>query len=188
MQHLNKGLILFILLLNLAPALGQEALDIFGYFQPNFSYIKDRTTLRNSEIGFQSENVSERNVLYPDPGLSQAVVIVHKSVPLESASAAEIADIYQLKVRSWEDDSRITVFNLKTDGKLKNAFYAFIKQNPLNLRKLWLRLQLTGEATPPKSTDTEDAMVKKVASTPGAIGFVSKEKINDDVKVIAVIP
>lgn len=127
------------------------------------------------------------HLLYPGSGLSQVAVIVNKSVPLKSASATEIANIYQLKVRSWNDESRITVFNLKQDGKVKGAFYDYIKLNPLNLRKLWLRLQFTGEATPPEAIESQDEMVQKVATTPGAIGFVKREIVNDDVKVIAII-
>jgi len=126
-------------------------------------------------------------IAYPESGSSQVAVIVNKSVPLKSSDAMEIANIYQLKVRSWDDETRITVFNLKPDNKVKNAFYDFIRQNPLNLRKLWLRLQLTGEATPPKAIETEDEMVKKVAETPGAIGFVRRGKVNDDVKIITLI-
>jgi len=127
------------------------------------------------------------NFLHPtfEPAWGQIAIIVHKSVPIDSASPEQIADIYRLKVRKWENGNQIVLYNLKRKEDLKSQFYKFIKENPLNLKKLWMRLQLTGEAMPPDGLDTEEEVIEKVASTPGAIGFVSKEKVNDDVKVIA---
>lgn len=124
--------------------------------------------------------------LAADPALGQVAVIVNKSVSVDSASPDQIADIYRLKVRKWEDGHTIVLYNLKRKKAVKSHFYKLINENSLNLKKLWMRLQLTGEALPPKGLDTEEEVVKRVASTRGAIGFVSKAKVSDEVKVIAV--
>lgn len=118
---------------------------------------------------------------------SQIAVIVHKSVAIDSASAAQVADMYRLKTRKWQDGKRIVLYNLKAKNTTKEKFYKFIDENPLNLRKLWMRLQLTGEATPPHALETEEQVVKEVATTPGAIGYVRRQMVNDNVKIIAVI-
>jgi hypothetical protein len=46
---------------------------------------------------------------------------------------------------------------------------------------------LSGEGDPPEPIDSEEEMLKKVAATPGAIGFVSQSKVSEDVKVLIVI-
>ena len=46
---------------------------------------------------------------------------------------------------------------------------------------------LSGEGEPPESTDSEMDMVAKVHATPGAIGYVSRPEIKENVKVLLVI-
>lgn len=46
---------------------------------------------------------------------------------------------------------------------------------------------LSGDADPPDFLDSEEEMVNKVASTPGAIGFVDQSKVSGDVKVLIII-
>ena len=46
---------------------------------------------------------------------------------------------------------------------------------------------LSGDSDPPEFLESEDKMFRKVASTPGAIGFVDQSKVNDDVKTLIII-
>ena len=46
---------------------------------------------------------------------------------------------------------------------------------------------LLGEGDTPESLKSEEEMLTKVASTSGAIGFVSQSTVTEDVKVLAVI-
>jgi ABC-type phosphate transport system substrate-binding protein len=55
------------------------------------------------------------------------------------------------------------------------------------MKKLWMKVQLTGEGQPPTGVGSEDEVLSKVASTPGAIGFVSSDKVNGSVKVLLTI-
>jgi ABC-type phosphate transport system substrate-binding protein len=118
---------------------------------------------------------------------AQIAVIVHKSVPDNSLDAGKLADVYSLKTQKWTDGARIVVFDLKTDDAVREKFYKFIEKNPADLRKTWMRLQLTGEGKAPDAFKSEDEILQQIASTSGAIGYVSAGKVTDAVKVIARI-
>ena len=70
---------------------------------------------------------------------------------------------------------------------LRQKFYSGIGSSWAEMSKTWMRVKLSGSGNPPKQATSEDDMVAKVASTPGAIGFVSKSKVTGDVKVLMEI-
>jgi len=53
-------------------------------------------------------------------------------------------------------------------------------------RASWRSLVFSGQATMPKSLDSEAAVVEFVAHTPGAIGYVNKTTAHEGVKVLVV--
>jgi hypothetical protein len=57
---------------------------------------------------------------------------------------------------------------------------------PYQLRQSWDRLVYSGIAQAPIEVATEEEMVSRVATTPGALGYIRKVKPNDPVKVLHV--
>jgi len=55
------------------------------------------------------------------------------------------------------------------------------------MKSIWLKNMLSGEGEPPKAMGSEEEMLKNVAETPGAIGFINKNKVIAEVKVLAYI-
>jgi ABC-type phosphate transport system substrate-binding protein len=119
--------------------------------------------------------------------ISQVVVIVNKSVKVSSLSSSAITSIYKLDKKAWDDGKKIVVFDSKESGT-KEKFYSFIGQSQVEIKKIWMKSQLTGEGKAPESLANSDDIVSKVGSTPGAIGFADKSKITDNVKIVATIP
>ena len=118
---------------------------------------------------------------------AQIAVIVNKSAGISTANASTVSDIYSLSTKEWKDGSPIVVFDQKTDGATRTKFYEFIGKSPIELKKIWMRIQLSGEGKAPAAVSSDDEMVQKVASTAGAIGFVAASKATGDVKVIATV-
>lgn len=120
---------------------------------------------------------------------AQTVVIVNTSVPASASfTVDELMDVYTLNKSHWEDDSRITVFDLK-HGKSKTAFYKHIGMSEEELQRIWLRKQFTGKARPPRSLSSEEEIVDRVGRTPGAIGYVQSGAVkgNRNIRVVARI-
>jgi ABC-type phosphate transport system substrate-binding protein len=118
---------------------------------------------------------------------SQVAVIVNKSVPVSSLTQAELLDIWLCNTRTWGNGQSIELLCLKDEGPEEKKFFDFLLRTPQEMRKAWLRAQLSGQARPPAMVSSQEELLKKVQSTPGAIGFVSSERVQGSVKVVLII-
>lgn len=118
---------------------------------------------------------------------SQVAVIANKSVPDNSVTSAQLTEIFSLNKKNWADGSKIVVFDLKVHEGTSEKFYESLGKLHADFKKLWMKLQLTGEGTAPAALASEDEVLAKVASTPGAVGFVNSSKANNTVKVLLII-
>ncbi len=82
---------------------------------------------------------------------------------------------------------RVVVFDLKPAGEVREAFYKLLGKTPSRMKSIWLKKLLMGEGDPPEALPSEEEVLKKVAATPGAIGFVSKAKVTPEVRMIVIV-
>jgi ABC-type phosphate transport system substrate-binding protein len=118
---------------------------------------------------------------------AQVAIIAHKSVATASVETDKILDIYTLNSKNWSDGGKITVFDMKVEAAAKARFYAALSVSPVDMQKTWLKKQFAGKGPVPIAVASEDEMLAKVAATPGAIGYVSVDKVTKDVKVLATM-
>ncbi|MCB2210720.1 substrate-binding domain-containing protein [bacterium] len=104
---------------------------------------------------------------------SGVVVIVNPNVEDSSLDKDLLTRIYQGKVSRWHSDSKVVPVMLK-DGPTHETFTTdYMGTTPSRFRTYWKQAVFSGRGIPPKSFDSELELVKYVASTPGAIGYVS---------------
>jgi ABC-type phosphate transport system substrate-binding protein len=115
-------------------------------------------------------------------GFSQIVLIANKGVELSVTSVSAVTDIYTLESQKSTNGKKLLLFDLKTDPGDK--FYSAIGKSSTELKKIWMKKQLSGDGKAPLALDSEDEMLSKIASTPEAIGYISKEKVTNAVKVL----
>jgi ABC-type phosphate transport system substrate-binding protein len=118
---------------------------------------------------------------------AQVAVIAHKDAPAESLSKNQVVDFYSADIKLWSNKTPVIIFDLKPSGEVKETFYKFLGKTPSRMKSIWLKKLLMGEGEPPQALPSEEEMIKKVASTPGAIGFASKAKVNGGVKIVLII-
>lgn len=118
---------------------------------------------------------------------AQFAVIAHKEVPADTLTQAQILDLYCADIKIWNNKVPVVCFDLKLQSDSRDAFYKLLGKTPSRMKSLWLKKLLMGEGEPPAALSSEEEMVKKVASTRGAIGFVSAAKATREVKVIFVV-
>jgi ABC-type phosphate transport system substrate-binding protein len=126
-------------------------------------------------------------LLFTGSVYSQVSVIVNKSVSETSIDKSKLAEIYQLKSKTWSDGKAIVVFVLKADNDDSNKFYDAIGQSSMKMKKLWMKKQLTGEGQAPEGLSSDSETISRVSSTPGAIGYVNSASVTDAVKVLMEI-
>ena len=118
---------------------------------------------------------------------AQVAVIANKSVPKNEISSSELLDFYIGDVRYWSNDNPVIVFDLEPKGEIKKAFYKFLGKSTSRMKSIWMKKMLSGEGDPPEAISSEEELLQRVAKTKGALGFISNEKVSDDVKVLVII-
>lgn len=121
------------------------------------------------------------------PATAQVAVIAHKEVPADTVDRIQVLDFYTRDIKKWTSKLPVVVFDLKPDNEVKEAFYKFLGKSTSRMKSIWLKKLLSGEGDPPEELKSQDEMLQKVATTPGAIGFVEYSKANDDVKTLLLI-
>ena len=123
----------------------------------------------------------------PDMAGRQIVLIAHTSNPQTKLYRRTLRGIYSMRMQTWPDASSLTVYVLADDSAVHKHFCReFLGVSPFNLRRNWDRLIFSGAGQAPVKVKTEAEMKQKVASTPGAIGYVTKEYIDDSIAIIQV--
>jgi ABC-type phosphate transport system substrate-binding protein len=118
---------------------------------------------------------------------AQVAVIAHKTVPEDTLSQTQLLDFYSGEIKSWSNKVSVVLFDLKPIGETRELFYKLLGKTSSRMKSLWLKKLLMGEGDPPAALESEEEVLKKVAATRGALGFVSRAKVTGEVKIIVVI-
>lgn len=114
-------------------------------------------------------------------------IITNRSVNISTLTLASARSIFGMRQVKWPDGERIQVFVLADTNP---THVALCKERlnlfPYQLRQSWDRLVYAGMAQAPIELSNEDELINKVATTPGAIGYVRKVKPNDAIKIISI--
>jgi ABC-type phosphate transport system substrate-binding protein len=117
----------------------------------------------------------------------QVAIIANRSVPADSLSQREVLDIYSGDVRTWKNGVPVVPFDLSQDGVVRDTFYEYLGKKSSRMKSIWMKNLLMGECQPPRTVDNEIKLLDQVSATPGGIGYLSLQSVNDSVKVLTVI-
>ena len=117
----------------------------------------------------------------------QVVVIAHKSVPMDTIKKSLLLDFYACDIKKWSDGQPVVVLDLKLQNGIRTTFYNYLGKSSSRMKSIWLKKLLSGEGEPPEAMNSEEEVLRKVAATAGAIGFVSKTKVRENVKILLEI-
>jgi len=117
--------------------------------------------------------------------LAGPLLIVNTSVEETVLGQDEVQLIFLGKKKKWSNGNKIHVVTLK-QGPVHEAFLkTVVKKTPAKFSSYWKIATVTGTGIPPKSFDSEEALVKYVAGKEGAVGYVSS---NTPVEGVQLIP
>lgn len=117
---------------------------------------------------------------------AQVSIIVNHDVIESSISSSDIKSIFTNKLPKWEDGKKINIIILTDREPTEYFLKQYIHKSLSQFKTHWLKQVFTGKAIMFKSVSTHDELLEKVSTTPGGIGFIDPEKVNDSVKVIVV--
>lgn len=115
---------------------------------------------------------------------SQGIAVIVGAGNSASISVERLALIYRRKKNFWDDGSRIQPVNLPAAHPLRHEFsLRLFNHTPEEMDDYWKDMYFHG-IQPPFVLASEEAVVRFVAATPGAIGYISPHLADHRVRVI----
>lgn len=115
------------------------------------------------------------------------VVITAPDVTEHHLSRESVFLIFKRKQNHWESGKRIQPVNLPTSHPLRRAFsQTLLGQAPEAMEDYWRERYFHG-VLPPHVVESEEAVILFVASTPGAIGYLSACPTDRKVNVVLTV-
>lgn len=114
-------------------------------------------------------------------------LVVNPGVSEQTLSKNATRAIFSMRLQTWPDGSPIRVFVLPDDHPAHKDFAKeIVGVFPYQLRAAWDRLVFSGTGQSPLEVGSEEEMRTKVASTPGAIGYLRGGMVNDQVRALQI--
>ncbi len=123
--------------------------------------------------------------IFVDQARAQVIVIANPSVKAAGVSKSELKDVFTGGSSSLAG-SHVTPVLLKSGAANDEFLSAYIGKSDSAFVASWRSLVFSGQASMPKTIDSEAAMADFVAHTPGAVGYVSKATAHEGAKVLEV--
>jgi len=113
------------------------------------------------------------------------VLVANKSVQVSALNDADLRAIFTGEKTRFADGSRALPVTLKGGAAHEVFLRKHLGETPDEFRAQWRKAVFTGQGAMPKTFDSEAAVIQYVATTPGALGYVSRISPQDNVKSLA---
>lgn len=127
--------------------------------------------------GFSSVQAAEPPVL----------LVAHAGVDSRQLTRDTTRAIFAMRQRTWPNGQAVRVFVLPNDHPVHARFAKEqLAVYPHQLQLAWDRMVFSGTGQAPNRVTTQVEMRERLASTPGALGYLEREYLDDRVQVITM--
>lgn len=119
---------------------------------------------------------------------SSFVVIVHPEIKGDELPKVILSAIFLRKAPRWEDGLEVRPVDQSMSSRLRADFTTAVLGMPVNgLQRYWSD-EIEKGVQPPPVKGSDEEIIAYVASTPGAIGYVSAgSALPEDVKLMTLV-
>lgn len=118
---------------------------------------------------------------------AEIVIVVAHENKLKSLSRAELENIYLGKMNTLPDGQSVEPIDQQEDSDIRHEFYRdFIKRTSTQMKMHWSKLIFSGRGQPPRNVSGDKAMAEFLAEHPNAIGYLSKDQIDNRLRVVPI--
>ncbi len=122
-----------------------------------------------------------------EPAEDSMVVITNASVDQDVIARRTLRAIFGMRMRNWGNGESITVYVLDDrDPRHMSFCERRLGMLPYNLRRNWDRLIFSGTGRAPIRVATLEEMISLVRNTPGAIGYMSEDEVDESVSILQI--
>jgi len=117
---------------------------------------------------------------------AQQVVVSH-DVGIERLSTSALRTIFAMRRQSWDNGLPITVFVYEPKQVFhRNFCQSVLNVLPYQLQRTWDIRVFSGMGQGPVIVYSEQEMLQRIATTSGAIGYVTGKAVYGQVKAISI--
>ncbi|MGQ4879256.1 hypothetical protein ACOJCM_11895 [Billgrantia sp. LNSP4103-1] len=117
----------------------------------------------------------------------RVMLIGHPQVANSTLTRDTARAIFAMRQRSWPDGQAVRVFVLPNNHPVHARFAKErLTVYPHQLQLAWDRMVFSGTGQAPNQVRSQSEMLERVAATPGALGYLEREYLDDRVQVITM--
>jgi ABC-type phosphate transport system substrate-binding protein len=117
---------------------------------------------------------------------AQVIVIANPGVKATEVTKNDLRDVFTGAATALPGGGNVVPVLLKAGTVHEEFLQVYIGKNDTSYRAGWRSLVFSGQASMPKSLDTDAAVVDFVLHNAGAIGYIGKATPHEGVKVLTV--
>ncbi|MFC3285869.1 hypothetical protein [Litchfieldella rifensis] len=129
-------------------------------------------------------------LLTPSAGFADeesVVLVAHPAVGTSTLNRDTARAIFAMRQRTWPDGQAARVFVLPNDHPVHARFAKeLLAVYPHQLQLSWDRLVFSGTGQAPTRVFSQSEMLERIADTPGGLGYLEREHLDDRVQVISM--
>jgi ABC-type phosphate transport system substrate-binding protein len=120
-------------------------------------------------------------------GRAPFVVIVNKANPVKTVTLVELRRIFMKQSRMWPHAETMVPVDWDSSSEVREAFCKFVMNRSVReMAEYYVQQSMTQGVTPPSTQKSARAILRFVASVPGAVSYVPPADVDNTVNVIKV--
>jgi ABC-type phosphate transport system substrate-binding protein len=114
-------------------------------------------------------------------------IVVHKDNPVTSLTLAELQRVFRKQTRMWPSGESVVPVDWDATSPLREEFSnRVMRRSVREMAEFWVQQNITQGLTPPTTLKSTRAILRFVASVPGAIAYAPAGELDTTVKKIEV--
>ncbi|MBN2103308.1 substrate-binding domain-containing protein [bacterium] len=115
------------------------------------------------------------------------IIITNADMEIESIDASTLRNIFLGKKTKWDDGKKISPVTIKS-GEIYELFLSnIVRKSSHAFDNYWRQRIYTGKGAPPVQFKNEQEVIRYIERTPGSIGYVSSQSVENSDNQFRVI-
>jgi ABC-type phosphate transport system substrate-binding protein len=125
--------------------------------------------------------------LFAVPAGAELAVVVHRQSALSALTPRQAQDLFLGRTRMLPNNHAATPIDQASP--LRGDFYEKLTGRPLEqIDAYWARLTFTGQASPPRRVEDDQAVLQGVRENEDAIGYIDAAHADSSVRILLRLP
>lgn len=115
------------------------------------------------------------------------VIVVNKANPVKALTLIELRRIFMKQTRMWPHAEPMVPVDWDSTTHMRRAFSQVVMNRSVReMAEYWVQQSMTQGLSPPSTLRSARAILRFVASVPGAIAYVPASEVDETVNVVKV--